>query len=96
MASARTPAAIVVSPQPADASESEDTTLGISPEVIWKYEGMNFAVCPDDDSKLKVVTRPSSQNRNLIMSCPICSKRFTLGSGGPVEIRPGDQEGQAT
>ncbi len=29
MASARSPAAIVVSPQPADASESENTTLGI-------------------------------------------------------------------
>jgi hypothetical protein len=30
MASARSPAAIVVSPQSADASESENTTLGIS------------------------------------------------------------------
>jgi hypothetical protein len=31
MASARSPAAIVVSPQSADASESENTTLGIEP-----------------------------------------------------------------
>jgi hypothetical protein len=30
MASARSPAPIVVSPQPADASESENMTLGIS------------------------------------------------------------------
>jgi uncharacterized protein YbaR (Trm112 family) len=57
---------------------------------------MNFAVCPDDGSKLKVVNRPTGQNKTLTMSCPVCSKRFTLAGGGPVEIEPGDQGDQAT
>ena len=57
---------------------------------------MNFAVCPDDGSKLKVVSRPSSRNETLIMRCAVCSKRFKLEDGGLVEIRPDGQKDQAT
>jgi len=45
---------------------------------------MNFAVCPDDGTRLKAVRR-----RPLLLTCPACEKRFELTDQGVIEVPGG-------
>jgi hypothetical protein len=49
---------------------------------------VNFAVCPDDGTRLKAVAVPRHGER-LLMRCPACDKIFTLADGEVVEVDPG-------
>jgi hypothetical protein len=48
---------------------------------------MNFAVCPEDGSHLQVAERPTA-GIPPILACPVCGKRFALGSQGPIPELP--------
>jgi hypothetical protein len=53
---------------------------------------VNFAVCPDDDTRLKAVQRPLVPGQPLLLTCPGCGKRFRLADNGAIEVLPGDAE----
>lgn len=57
--------------------------------------GVNFVVCPYDDTQLRALRVPAVPARPLLMTCPTCQKQFRLAGGKAVEVAPGGNDGQA-
>jgi hypothetical protein len=56
---------------------------------------VNFAACPDDAAHLRADPTWRRGTTPLIMKCPECGKRFTLGEAGVVEIEPNGGQNRA-
>jgi len=51
---------------------------------------VNFAVCPDDGSRLKTDPGWRVGARPVLLRCPACGKRYTLSGAGVADAEPGD------
>jgi hypothetical protein len=52
---------------------------------------VNFAVCPDDGTRLDAWRRPDP-GQPLLLTCPACSKHFQLTESGIIEVPAGPGE----
>jgi hypothetical protein len=49
---------------------------------------MNFAVCPDDGTRLKVAGQIPGPGQSLLVNCPTCGKQFLHNPDGTLVAAP--------